>query len=82
MSATLCDPGEFLRFARQRDSTIDAEDFLPRALYGEYLQNLLETAAAQAPATVQVEFVQGEVIDVVLVEEIEHVTLTLANGLG
>jgi uncharacterized NAD(P)/FAD-binding protein YdhS len=81
MSATLTDPGEFLRFARQLDPTIDGEDFLPRALYGEYLQKLLEAAAAQAPATVQLEFVRGEVTDLVLVDEIEHVTLTLANGL-
>src|SRR5271169_587797 len=37
LSADSRDPLQFLRFARQLYPDADAEDFLPRALYGDYL---------------------------------------------
>src|SRR5471030_336355 len=41
LSADSRDPLQFLRFARRQLPDADGEDFLPRALYGDYLQDLL-----------------------------------------
>ncbi len=50
MSATAEDPGEFLNFARRSHPDATASDFLPRELYGEYLESLLLAAEYGAPA--------------------------------
>src|ERR1700760_471200 len=41
LSADSRDPTQFLRFAKSRVPGAAAADFLPRALYGDYLQDLL-----------------------------------------
>ncbi len=48
MSASPEDPGEFLSFARRSHPEASANDFLPRELYGEYLESLLLTAESRA----------------------------------
>jgi uncharacterized NAD(P)/FAD-binding protein YdhS len=50
LSADSRDPLQFLRFAQRRVPAADGEDFLPRALYGEYLQDVLQEAERAAPA--------------------------------
>jgi uncharacterized NAD(P)/FAD-binding protein YdhS len=55
------DPLEFLRFVRQSHPDADAEDFMPRALYGEYLQDTLDRAERSAPAGVRLRRQFGEV---------------------
>ena len=52
---------QFLHFAQARVPNADAEDFLPRALYGEYLQDLLSSAERDAPPNVRLRRVHGEV---------------------
>ncbi|HEY2808981.1 MAG TPA: FAD/NAD(P)-binding protein [Steroidobacteraceae bacterium] len=53
MSATCEDPDEFLAFARRSHADAAASDFLPRELYGEYLESLLRSAERRgAPGTV------------------------------
>jgi uncharacterized NAD(P)/FAD-binding protein YdhS len=64
MSATVADPEEFLRYAATREPLVHGEDFLPRALYGDYLQHLLHEAESQAPAGVSLVRVNAEVVDV------------------
>jgi uncharacterized NAD(P)/FAD-binding protein YdhS len=49
LSADSRDPLQFLRFAQDRLPNVDGEDFLPRALYGDYLQDLLLRAEREAP---------------------------------
>src|SRR5476649_2263929 len=44
MSADSSDPTQFVRFAQRHRSNVTAGDFLPRRLYGEYLQELLKIA--------------------------------------
>jgi uncharacterized NAD(P)/FAD-binding protein YdhS len=44
MSAFTDDSEHFLRFARTFDAGISGADFLPRKLYGDYLENLLQEA--------------------------------------
>jgi uncharacterized NAD(P)/FAD-binding protein YdhS len=44
MSARASEPLEFLNFARQRLPGVSADDFLPRELYGQYLEATLARA--------------------------------------
>ena len=50
MSADPDEPHSFLRFLHQTDAKVKAEDFALRERYGDYLEELLRTAEAQAPA--------------------------------
>ncbi len=62
------DPGDalqFLHFAQRRIPDADGEDFLARALYGDYLQDLLSRAERAAPAHVRLLRIAGEVHRVV-----------------
>jgi len=61
MSANSADPADFLAFARQRVPEATAADFLPRALYGEYLESTLLNAEISAPPDIRLERVHGEV---------------------
>lgn len=60
MSALTDEPLQFVRFAQQRDATCRPEHFLPRRLYGEYLQQLLRLAVEQAPSHVSLERVTAQ----------------------
>jgi uncharacterized NAD(P)/FAD-binding protein YdhS len=60
-SADSRDPLQFLRFAQGRLPNVDGEDFLPRALYGDYLQDLLLRAEREAAPHVRLIRVFGEV---------------------
>jgi uncharacterized NAD(P)/FAD-binding protein YdhS len=64
-SAVSGDPLQFLRFAQGRLPSVDGEDFLPRALYGEYLQDLLLRAEREAAPNVRLLRVFGEVTGIV-----------------
>jgi uncharacterized NAD(P)/FAD-binding protein YdhS len=59
MSAESRDPLAFARFARSRDARWQADGFLPRQLYGEYLQALLRGACESAPQHVRFERIQA-----------------------
>lgn len=50
MSAFAGDEEHFLRFARGRDPAVAGGDFVPRSLYGEYLEWVLGEAVAASPA--------------------------------
>lgn len=63
LSADASDPLQFLRFARQHHPEADAEDFMPRSLYGAYLQEVLDQAEHAAPASVTLERRFGEVLE-------------------
>src|SRR6266436_3880346 len=61
MSVNSRDPSEFLKFAQQRLPTATADDFLPRSLYGEYLESSLHDAELSSPSYVRLVRVQGDV---------------------
>jgi uncharacterized NAD(P)/FAD-binding protein YdhS len=61
MSADPSAPLDFLAFAQHRISDATAEDFLPRDLYGQYLEATLLDADVSAPPHVQFERLRGEV---------------------
>jgi uncharacterized NAD(P)/FAD-binding protein YdhS len=60
-SADSRDPLQFLRFAQGKLPKVDGEDFLPRTLYGDYLQDLLLRAEREALPHVRLIRVFGEV---------------------
>jgi uncharacterized NAD(P)/FAD-binding protein YdhS len=60
-SADPRDPLQFLRFAQSRLPNVDGEDFLPRALYGDYLQDMLLRAEREAQPHVRLIKVFSEV---------------------
>jgi uncharacterized NAD(P)/FAD-binding protein YdhS len=82
MSATASDPDEFLRFARTKNATVTGEDFLPRRLYGEYLQHLLQQSAAGAPAGTTLECLQADVVDLQADDADGRIDLRFADGTG
>ncbi|HET7462484.1 MAG TPA: FAD/NAD(P)-binding protein, partial [Longimicrobium sp.] len=50
MGAFPDDEEHFLRYARGRDPSVVGGDFVPRSLYGDYLEQVLADAVAAAPA--------------------------------
>ncbi len=80
MAAMASDPKGFVRFAQRHDARATADDFLPRALYGDYLQDLLQRAEAEAPAHVILERLRGEVVDLAVPAHDGLTTLTLSDG--
>lgn len=78
-SADSRDPLQFLRFARTRRPEVDGGDFLPRALYGEYLQDLLLQAELAARPNVRLSRVFGEVTGVRQSADGEFLAAQFAN---
>jgi uncharacterized NAD(P)/FAD-binding protein YdhS len=61
LSADSKDPLQFLRFAQRRLPAADGEAFLPRELYGDYLQDVLLQAEATISPSTRLLRVFGEV---------------------
>lgn len=80
MAATADDPEAFLRFARRRDPQVAGDDFLPRALYGDYLQELLETAAGARSGRAPLRRLHGEAVAVSTDEVNGATVVTLGDG--
>jgi uncharacterized NAD(P)/FAD-binding protein YdhS len=79
LSADSREPLQFLKFAQASMPEAGAEDFLPRRVYGDYLQDFL-SRAERAAAKVALTRISGEVTDVEAGEPDASVTLTLADG--
>jgi len=80
LSADSEDPQQFLRFARGRLPAVDGEDFLPRSLYGDYLQEVLAQAQAGAPATIRLVRVFDEVRNIARRSADKPLEVELAAG--
>ena len=59
MSIDESQPDDLLDYLRSRDIPVTAEEFVPRTLYGEYLEAKLSSAARLAPARVQLTRMRG-----------------------
>jgi uncharacterized NAD(P)/FAD-binding protein YdhS len=68
MSAFSDDTAHLVRFAQRRLPGADAETYLPRRLYGEYLSELLGSARASAAAGVSFEQLRGEATSIYSVD--------------
>lgn len=76
MSALEDEPSSFLKFCEERDPSITAQSFVPRALYGAYLEHLL--TASQVTAKPRFRQVAAEVFSVEKSED--GVLLNLSTG--
>lgn len=59
MSAYPDDPGHFARFATARDPAVTPATFVPRSVYGEYLEDNLTAAIAAGPPNALEQVVAG-----------------------
>ncbi len=80
MSAFSGEPLDFLHFARRTLPGTTSEDFLPRALYGEYLEESLAVAEERAPAQIRLERVTGNVCSLELLRPGHTFVLGFPNG--
>ncbi len=93
MSARADDPDHFLRWIRQRDPLATGGSFVPRAVYGQYLQDLLAEAesmsqgrlkrvVAEACSLSPCSAFPGGVIELANGQrrEADHVVLAMGNG--
>ncbi|HZF25370.1 MAG TPA: FAD/NAD(P)-binding protein [Steroidobacteraceae bacterium] len=80
MSASSEDPLQFLKFAQRRDPSTAGEQFLPRALYGEYLAEVLLAAELAAPRHVRLERLRAEVRAIERPERTAPLQVQLTNG--
>jgi uncharacterized NAD(P)/FAD-binding protein YdhS len=78
LSADSQDPMQFLRFAKRFLPGADMESFLPRELYGDYLEEVLRRAEVDASPLVRLTRTCAEVTNIGRTDgELE---LTIANG--
>lgn len=80
MSASSVAPNEFLEFVQRRIPNANGEDFLPRPLYGEYLQEMLLAAELSAPSNIRLEVLKGEVTNVRRIERHLPLQVELQDG--
>ena len=80
MSASPAEPNQFLEFAQRRIPKATGEDFLPRSLYGEYLQEMLLAAELSAPRHVRFEVLHDEVVNIRRIERHVPFQIELASG--
>lgn len=80
MSANSGAPQEFLDFVRRRIPKATGEDFLPRSLYGEYLEEVLLAAQLSAPRNIRLDILRGDVINVRRLERHLPLQVELSDG--
>jgi uncharacterized NAD(P)/FAD-binding protein YdhS len=80
MSVDPSDPLQFVAFAQRRDARVSAADFLPRALYGAYLQQVLSQAIQAAAPLVRFERRRARVEALHHLQDDGPFELELSNG--
>jgi uncharacterized NAD(P)/FAD-binding protein YdhS len=80
MSATSSAPLEFLQFVRRRIPEATSEDFLPRSLYGDYLEELLLAAELSAPRHVRLDVIQAQAQEIRRVDRQLPLHVRLSDG--
>lgn len=80
MSAFPDDEESFLRFARRHDPAITGGSFVPRHLYGQYLEDVLHSAEREAAPDTVLEHGVGEVTGFTLAEDGASAVITFADG--
>lgn len=80
MSANSRAPHEFVHFVQARVPNATAEDFVPRELYGDYLQEFLLAAELSAPSNIRLERWHGEVASIRRIERHLPLQVILQDG--
>lgn len=78
LSGRADDAGHFVSWLRRRDPAFGEHAFVQRRLYGQYLEEVLEEARATARASVRLDHLQEEVVDLRLGEA--HFEVFLSCG--
>lgn len=81
MSAFPNDPNHFLKWAQGRDSNIKAQTFVPRMLYGEYLENVLREAENNKPSEIKFKRLNDEAISIKLLRDNSGAIIHLDSGI-
>lgn len=82
MSAFPDDPHHFLKWAKERDTSVTPATFAQRLLYGKYLQDILEQAEAEKPALTQIRKINDEVVDLTIAGNPPFAVLHLGSGVS
>jgi uncharacterized NAD(P)/FAD-binding protein YdhS len=80
MSVDPDDALQFVRFAQRRDPRCAAHQFLPRELYGEYLQDVLQQALGVAPSHVRLQRIHGDAVAMQRIDSAGPYLVGLADG--
>jgi len=80
MSASSAAPQQFVQFVKRRIPNATAEDFLPRPLYGEYLEEVLLAAQLSAPSNIRLDILRAEVTGIRRIERHLPLQVELADG--
>ncbi|HNB21400.1 MAG TPA: FAD/NAD(P)-binding protein [Candidatus Melainabacteria bacterium] len=80
MSAFPDEPLHFLKWARTKFPKLSETAFVPRALYGEYVQDILQSAITNLPNLVTFERFEDEVLSLKLIQDDTKAVLKLASG--
>jgi uncharacterized NAD(P)/FAD-binding protein YdhS len=78
MSAFPDEPDHFLDWLRQRDASVEAGDFVPRRLYGEYLKELLAETKTRFGTFIDLRSLNDEVV--AIEPDLEPVLLKMRSG--
>lgn len=80
MSALAQDPQHFLNWAKKIDPNISGEDFLPRKMYGKYLEEIFEEAIKLKNAAVSFKQVSDQVVDLTFESSNQLVQVHCSSG--
>lgn len=80
MSADSRDPLQFVRFAKRRDPSVEGEHFLPREVYGDYLESCLLTARRSALGGVSLSRITAQARRIVPQENGQRLRVELSTG--
>lgn len=81
MSALPDEPDHFLRWARHRDPSVGGESFVPRFLYGDYLEHTLAAAERDAAPGVRFERIADVATEIAL-EDVPRPGVRVGLGSG
>ncbi|PCE22687.1 hydroxyacylglutathione hydrolase [Paraburkholderia acidicola] len=80
MSAVAGDDDDFYRYAHGRDSQITRSSFVPRRLYGDYLETRLTEAVERAVPGIEFRSVVGSAVRIAPLDDGTRGVITLDNG--
>ncbi len=80
MSAFTDDEESFLRYARTADPNIQGGTFVPRRLYGDYLEHILRDAELNAAQGASLKRVVGEAIDLTSIDNGKRANVLMRDG--
>jgi uncharacterized NAD(P)/FAD-binding protein YdhS len=79
MSAQSDEPMQFARFAQRQDCACQAEQYLPRRLYGEYLRQLLQQAVEYAAPHMSLEHIRARANSIYRINPTGPYLVSLSN---